>query len=51
MTSHSAVITQGGVTSGNTVGIIGLGGLGQIGTRIAVLAGANVYVAEVNEKV
>lgn len=36
MTSHSAVITQGGVTSGDTVGIIGLGGLGQIGARIAV---------------
>lgn len=51
MTSHSAVITQGGVKAGDNVGIIGLGGLGQIGARIAVLAGANVYVAEVNEKV
>lgn len=51
MTSHAAVITNGGVTAGDTVGIIGLGGLGQIGARIAVLAGADVYVAEVNEKV
>lgn len=51
MTSHAAVITQGSVTAGDTVGIIGLGGLGQIGARIAVLAGAEVYVAEVNEKV
>ena len=31
-------------------GIIGLGGLGQIGARVAVLAGADVYVAEVNER-
>lgn len=51
MTSHAAVITQGGVKAGDTVGIIGLGGLGQIGARVAVLAGATVYVAEVNESV
>lgn len=51
MTSHAAVITQGGVKAGDTVGIIGLGGLGQIGARIAVLAGDDVCVAEVNEKV
>ncbi|WP_277245599.1 zinc-binding dehydrogenase [Micrococcus terreus] len=51
MTSHAAVITQAGVKAGDTVGIIGLGGLGQIGARVAVLAGADVYVAEVNEKV
>lgn len=51
MTSHAAVITNGGVKEGDTVGIIGFGGLGQIGTRVAVLAGADVYVAEVNEKV
>lgn len=51
MTAHAAVITNGGVTSGDTVGIIGFGGLGQIGARVAVLAGATVYVAEVNEKV
>ena len=51
MTSHAAVISRGGVKKGDTVGIIGLGGLGQIGARVAVLAGATVYVAEVNEKV
>ncbi|MCR2794173.1 zinc-binding dehydrogenase [Microbacterium sp. zg.Y625] len=51
MTSHAAVITNGGVKAGDTVGIIGLGGLGQIGARVAVLAGATVYVAEVNESV
>ncbi|MDY5127334.1 zinc-binding dehydrogenase [Actinotignum sp. GS-2025f] len=51
MTSHAAVVTQGGLQKGQTVGIIGLGGLGQIGARVAVLAGADVYVAEINEKV
>ncbi|MCX6020743.1 MAG: zinc-binding dehydrogenase [Chloroflexi bacterium] len=51
MTSHHAVIANGAVTAGTTVGIIGFGGLGQIGSRVAVLAGANVYVAEVNEQV
>jgi propanol-preferring alcohol dehydrogenase len=51
MTSHHAVIANGLVKAGSTVGIIGFGGLGQIGTRVAVLAGANVYVAEVNERV
>lgn len=51
MTSHAAMITQGGVKAGDTVGIIGLGGLGQIGARIAILAGAEVYAAEVNEAV
>ncbi len=51
MTSHHAVITTGGISAGDKLGIIGLGGLGQIGARIGVLAGAEVYVAEINEKV
>ncbi|NLB46391.1 MAG: alcohol dehydrogenase catalytic domain-containing protein, partial [Microbacteriaceae bacterium] len=51
MTAHAAGITNGGVKAGDTVGIIGFGGLGQIGARVAVLAGATVYVAEVNENV
>ena len=51
MTSHAAVITQGGVKAGDKVGIIGLGGLGQIGARIAVLAGAEVFAAEIDERV
>ncbi|MCB0881466.1 MAG: zinc-binding dehydrogenase [Thermoleophilia bacterium] len=50
MTSYHAVISNGQVTPGDAVGIIGLGGLGQVGARVAVLAGADVYVAEVNEK-
>ena len=51
MTSHAAVVTNGQVLAGDKVGIIGFGGLGQIGARVAVLAGADVYVAEVNEAV
>ncbi len=51
MTAHAAVISNGGVKAGDAVGIIGFGGLGQIGARVAVLAGATVYVAELNEKV
>ncbi len=51
MTSHHAVIANGQVKAGTNIGIIGFGGLGQIGSRVAVLAGANVYVAEVNERV
>lgn len=49
MTAHAAMITNGKVKAGDTVGVIGFGGLGQIGARIAVLTGATVYVAEVNE--
>ncbi|MCQ9369463.1 zinc-binding dehydrogenase [Brevibacterium sp. 50QC2O2] len=51
MTAHAAMVTNGGVKAGMNVGVIGFGGLGQIGARVAVLTGANVYVAEVNENV
>ena len=51
MTSYHAVMVTGGVKAGDKVGIIGFGGLGQIGARVAVLAGAQVYVAEINEAV
>ncbi|MFC3481959.1 zinc-binding dehydrogenase [Kocuria carniphila] len=50
MTSVGA-LTTGGVEAGMKVGIIGFGGLGQIGARVAHLRGAKVYVAEINEKV
>jgi len=46
MTSHHAVAEVAGVRAGQRVGIIGLGGLGQIGARIAVLLGAQVYAAD-----
>ncbi|UIX29322.1 zinc-binding dehydrogenase [Streptomyces sp. GQFP] len=51
MTSYHAVVTAGGVKEGDRVGIIGLGGLGQIGARIAVLRGCEVHVAEPNKQV
>ncbi|WP_448074133.1 zinc-binding dehydrogenase [Georgenia yuyongxinii] len=51
MTSYHAVKTIGGVKAGDKVAIVGLGGLGQIGARVAVVLGAEVYVAEVNEDV
>lgn len=51
MTSYHAVMTKGRVVEGTRLGIIGLGGLGQIGARVGVLAGAEVYAAELNEEV
>ncbi len=45
-TSHHAVVAVGQVRAGDKVGIIGLGGLGMAGARIAALKGATVYAAE-----
>jgi len=46
MTSYHAMIKAGGASTGMRVGVIGYGGLGQIGTRAAVLKGAAVHIAE-----
>lgn len=51
MTSSGAVLGTGEVKPGMKVGIIGFGGLGQIGGRLAVLNDAELYIAEVNEDV
>lgn len=48
LTSYHAMIAVGGAKAGMKVGVIGLGGLGYIGARAAVLSGAEVYAAEVN---
>ncbi len=45
MTSRHAVVVAGGIKPGMKVGIIGIGGLGQIGARIAVIKGCEVYVS------
>jgi propanol-preferring alcohol dehydrogenase len=45
-TSHRAVMVAGELQAGQRVGIVGLGGLGMTGARIAVLHGAKVYAAE-----
>ena len=50
MTSHHAIMSTGGLRAGMKLGIIGLGGLGQIGARVGVLAGAEVYVAEIDRR-
>jgi len=49
--AHHAVVTRGQVRSGEKVGIIGIGGVGQIGARIAVVLGCEVYAAELKEDV
>jgi alcohol dehydrogenase, propanol-preferring len=45
-TSHSALMVAGELRAGQRVGIVGLGGLGMTGARIAVLHGTQVYAAE-----
>jgi propanol-preferring alcohol dehydrogenase len=51
MTSYHALVRRGGMQAGMKVGIIGLGGLGQIATRVAVVKGADVHVAEPRQEV
>ncbi|MET4589554.1 alcohol dehydrogenase catalytic domain-containing protein [Arthrobacter sp. 754] len=48
LTAYHAIMAVGGAREGMKVGVIGLGGLGYIGARVAVLAGAEVYGAEIN---
>lgn len=48
LTAYHAMVTKGGVKEGMKVGVIGLGGLGYIGARVAALLGADVYGAEIN---
>lgn len=48
MTSYHAIMTVGGLQPGWKVGVIGFGGLGQVGARVGVVKGAEVHVAEVN---
>ena len=48
MTACHAILATAKVGSGSRVGIIGLGALGMIGAQVAVLAGAQVYGADVN---
>lgn len=51
MTSYHAVVKRGGAQSGQKVGVLGYGGLGQIAARVAVLAGAQVHVCEPKNEV
>ena len=45
-TAYSAIMVAGGLKPGQRVGLVGLGGLGMTGARIAVVNGAQVYAAE-----
>jgi len=49
MTSYHAVVQAGGVKKGTKVGMIGIGGLGTVGARIAIGLGAEVYAASRSE--
>jgi 2-desacetyl-2-hydroxyethyl bacteriochlorophyllide A dehydrogenase len=49
MTAYHAVHTTAKAAKGSRVGIIGLGALGMIAARVAVLAGMDVYAADINE--
>ena len=48
LTAYHAMVARGGAKAGMKIGVIGLGGLGYIGARAAVLLGAEVYGAEVS---
>lgn len=48
MTSYHALFVAGGAKKGMKVGIIGIGGLGQFAAGMAVIAGCEVYAAEIN---
>ncbi|MCS5734512.1 zinc-binding dehydrogenase [Herbiconiux daphne] len=51
MTAQHAMVVDGEIAAGQRVGVIGLGGVGQIGARIAVLNGCTVYAAEIKRSV
>jgi len=51
MTSYHAMMVQGALQPGEKVGVIGLGGLGQIAAQVAVVNGAELHVAEKDESV
>lgn len=46
MTSHNALFNVGGAKPGMKIGIVGMGGIGEFGTRMAVAKGCEVYVAD-----
>jgi propanol-preferring alcohol dehydrogenase len=48
LTAYHAIMAVGGAKAGMKVGVIGLGGLGYMGAKVAALSGAHVYGAEVN---
>lgn len=49
MTSFHALFNKGGAKAGMKVGVIGVGGLGQMAAKAAVVKGIDVYAADVSE--
>lgn len=49
-TAYHAVVTEAEAKASSTIAIIGLGGLGLMGLRIAVLQKATVYGVDINEQ-
>lgn len=49
-TAYHAVVAEAAVTASTTVAIVGLGGLGLNGVRIAAFKGATVYGVDIDEK-
>ena len=48
MTSYHAMFNKGGAKAGMKVGVIGIGGLGQMAARAAVVKGCEVYAVDTN---
>lgn len=48
MTSYHALFSEGGAKKGMKVGIIGIGGLGQFATQMALIEGCEVYAVDLN---
>ncbi len=46
MTSYHAMFNKGGAKAGMKVGVIGIGGLGQMATRAAIVKGCEVYAVD-----
>lgn len=49
-TAHHGLFTVGGAKPGMKVGIIGVGGLGQFATQMAIISGCELYAADTNEE-
>lgn len=49
MTSYHAMFNKGGAKAGMKVGVIGIGGLGQMATRAAIVKGCEVYAVDTSE--
>lgn len=50
MTAYHAMFVRGGAQPGMKVGIIGVGGLGQMALRAAVVKGCQVYAVDVKQE-